>query len=362
LLISKDGRKTPIGDSAAPIRHADGPLFGMVLVFRDVTEQHKAQQTASRLAAVVEHSGDAIFTKNLDGVIQTWNRSAERLFGYRADEIVGNPVTLLFPPDRLNEEDHILDRLRHGRSVERLETIRVAKDGRHVPVAVSVSPLRDTNDEIIGASKIIHDISDVVAAREALVREKELLATTLASIGDAVIVTDANGRITFLNAEAERLTKWASADAAGQPLPKVFRIINEATRAPVEDPVEKVLRLGGVVGLANHTVLIAKDGTEMPIDDSAAPIRDATGKISGVVMVFHDVAMQRHAETAAELILKSVGEDLSREGLMRTPHRFAKAMKELASGYAMTLKDAVGEGAFQGVVLTEQPFPEFFEG
>src|SRR5205085_5548338 len=108
--------------------------------------------------------------------------------------------------------------------------------------------------------------------------------------------TDAASRITFLNAEAERLTKWSDADAAGQPLPKIFHIVNEQTRQPVENPVEKVLRLGGVVGLANHTILIARDGKEIPIDDSAAPIRQPDGPLFGVVLVFRDVAEQRKAQ------------------------------------------------------------------
>jgi PAS domain S-box-containing protein len=267
-------------------------------VFRDVTAQRKAQQAAERLAAIVEYSGDAMFTKDLGSIVRTWNASAERLFGYHAQEIVGKPVTVLVPPDRLAEEDHIMGRLRQGRQVERFETIRVRKDGRSIPVAVSASPLRNGDGEIIGASKVIQDITDLVTAREALVREKELLATTLASIGDAVIVTDPEGRITFLNAEAERLTEWSNAEAAGQPLPKIFRIINEQTRAAVENPVEKVLRLSTVVGLANHTVLITKDGTEIPIDDSAAPIRMPGGTLFGVVMVFRDVTEQRKANAA----------------------------------------------------------------
>jgi PAS domain S-box-containing protein len=298
LLISKDGKETPIGDSAAPIRHADGPLFGVVMVFRDVTAQRKAQVAAERLAAIVEHSGDAILTKSLDGVVQTWNPSAERLFGYRADEIVGKSITVLFPPDRLHEEDHIIRNLRQGRDVERLETIRVMKGGRRIPVTESISPLKNAEGEIVGASKIVQDISEIVASRDALVREKELLATTLASIGDAVIVTDDKGHIRYVNGEAERLTKWSNADAAGQPLANVFRIVNEETRAPVEDPVEKVLQLDGVVGLANHTVLIAKDGTETPIDDSAAPIRQSGGPLFGVVLVFRDFTERRNAEEA----------------------------------------------------------------
>ncbi|MEW6158887.1 MAG: PAS domain S-box protein, partial [Verrucomicrobiota bacterium] len=298
LLISKDGTETPIDDSAAPICRPGGPLFGVVLVFREVTESRKAHNAAARLAAIVEHSGDVIITKDLRGNVLTWNGSAERLFGYRADEMVGRPVTILFPPDRLHEEDHILDRLRQGQPVERLETFRVAKDGRPVPVLVSVSPLRNSEGELVGASKVIHDMTDLVAAREALMREKELLATTLASIGDAVIVTDPEGRVTFLNSEAERLTQWSHAEACGQSLNKVFRIVNEHTREPVEDPVEKVLRLGTTVGLANHTVLIARDGTETPIDDSAAPIRRAGEPLYGVVLVFRDFTARKQAENA----------------------------------------------------------------
>ena len=116
---------------------------------------------------------------------------------------------------------------------------------------------------------------------------------TLASIGDGVIVTDARGRVTFLNGEAERLTGWTNREAEGRPLPAVFHIINEQTRQPVENPVEKVLRLGTVVGLANHTILIAKDGRETPIDDSGAPIRQGDGTVQGVVLVFRDFTQQK---------------------------------------------------------------------
>jgi PAS domain S-box-containing protein len=127
-------------------------------------------------------------------------------------------------------------------------------------------------------------------------REKELMSTTLASIGDGVIVTDSAGRVTSINREAERLTGWPIADATGRPMLEVFSIVNEQTRQPAENPVEKVFRTGKVVGLANHTTLIARDGTEMPIDDSAAPIRMADGSLSGVVLVFRDFTQQRTAQ------------------------------------------------------------------
>ena len=308
ILITRSGVDIAIDDSGAPIFTADGALTGIVLVFRDVTAQRKARMAVAQLAAIVEYSGDAIATKNLDGIIQTWNAGAERLFGYKAAEIIGQPVTILIPPDRLHEEGEVLERIRKGQPAERMETIRVRKDGKPIQVSESVSPIKDPDGHIIGASKVVHDITALATAREALVREKELLAaqkewlhTTLTSIGDAVIATDPNGLITLMNPIAEQLTEWKSEEAVGKPLKDIFRIVNQETRKPVENPVEKVRRLKRVVGLANHTVLISKSGQEVAIDDSGAPIRDSKGKLAGIVLVFRDVTQQR----ALEIALKS---------------------------------------------------------
>jgi PAS domain S-box-containing protein len=133
-------------------------------------------------------------------------------------------------------------------------------------------------------------------AEEQLQEQREWLRVTLASIGDAVITTDTNGNVTYLNAVAEELTGWNLMDATGKSLDSVFQILNEQTRLRVESPVERVLREGVIVGLANHTVLMTKDGTQRPIDDSAAPIRDAEGKLVGVVLIFRDVSEQRRLE------------------------------------------------------------------
>jgi len=127
---------------------------------------------------------------------------------------------------------------------------------------------------------------------------QQWLVTTLKSIGDAVIATDAGGFITFMNPVAEALTGWNQEDAAGKPLKKLFNIINEETGKQAEDPATRVLREGVVVGLANHTVLVARDGTKYPIDDSGAPIRDDKGNITGVVLVFRDITEKRNMEEA----------------------------------------------------------------
>jgi PAS domain S-box-containing protein len=130
----------------------------------------------------------------------------------------------------------------------------------------------------------------------AIHQQRELLQVTLASIGDGVITTDRDGNVTFLNPVAEHCTGWTLATAVGRPLATVFNIVNEETRRPVENPATRALREGVVVGLANHSVLIAEDGQERPIDDSAAPIRDANGVVAGVVLVFRDVTERRQHE------------------------------------------------------------------
>lgn len=141
-------------------------------------------------------------------------------------------------------------------------------------------------------------ILEVRRMERLLAQEKDRLSVTLRSIGDAVIATDVEGRIALVNGVAERLTGWHESDAVRKPLGEVFRIINEKTRQPCEDPVAKVLRSGAAVDLANHTALLARDGTERKIADSGAPIHDAAGNVVGVVLVFRDVTRERQAEEA----------------------------------------------------------------
>ncbi len=143
-------------------------------------------------------------------------------------------------------------------------------------------------------------------ARRQADNQRESLTVTMQSMGDAVIATDDQGRIVSLNPVAEALTGWKHDQANGRPLEDIFQIVNEYSRRPVENPVKKVLVEGKIVGLANHTILIAKNGAERPIDDSAAPIKDAAGQILGVVLIFRDVSERRKSEQATRFLASIV--------------------------------------------------------
>jgi PAS domain S-box-containing protein len=195
----------------------------------------------------------------------------------------------------------------------------------------------------VAVSLFISALAERSARAEASARaERVSFQTTLRSIGDAVIATDAAGRVRFMNPVAERLTGWPRAEAEGRPLDDIFKIVNEVTRRDVESPVEKVLREGGVVGLANHTVLLARDGTEVPIEDSGAPIRDERGRTSGVVLVFHDVTEQRKVERARALqaaIVESSSEAVIGKTLDGTVTSWNAAAERM---YGYTAEEAVG--------------------
>ncbi len=174
---------------------------------------------------------------------------------------------------------------------------------------VKITSLLDDLGKPFRLIAISRDITEIKAVQDALYREKELAQVTLASIADAVITTDSNGHVSYLNPVAEQLTGWSTVQAHGRPLEQIFNIINETTREPVENPVGRVLREGIVTGLANHTILISKNGIEYAIEDSAAPILTREGKRSGAVLVFHDMTSAK--DLANQLSYQASHDDLT---------------------------------------------------
>jgi PAS domain S-box-containing protein len=273
-----------------------------------------------RFRLLVEGTNDhAIFMLDPAGRVASWNAGAERIKQYRAEEIVGQHFSRFYPDEDVGAgkpERGLWVAAIEGRYEE--EAWRLRKDGSRFWANAVITAPRDEDGNLRGFSKITRDMTARKEAEEnarrlfeeqagrlaaqehaaAIWQEREQLRVTLHSIGDAVITTDSEGRVTLLNPVAEKLTGWAGAEAAGQPLESVFPILNEITRQKVENPAARALREGRVVGLANHTVLVPRDGTERPIDDGAAPIRHPDGTVAGVVLVFRDATERRQAEQA----------------------------------------------------------------
>jgi len=224
VLIKKDGTECPIDDSAAPIRDEQGHVSGCVLIFRDVTaqrlvEQEKANQlhTARLLASIVESSNDAIIGKSLDGIIQSWNAAAERLFGYTAQQAVGQHISLVIPPDRMPEEEQIIASLKAGQRIEHYETERIRSDGQPIAVSLTISPIKDEFGQVIGASKIVRDISE----RRRVERDRQNFVTLVESSTDFIGMCDMDGVPFFVNR--------AGLDVIG------LDSIEEARRTPVQE-------------------------------------------------------------------------------------------------------------------------------
>ncbi len=160
VRITKSGRRLDVSLTISPVRDSKGRIIGASKIARDITDRKQAEQSRSLLAAIVDSSDDAIVSKNLDGIITSWNKSAERIFGYTAEEAIGQNITLIIPSDRHIEESDILDRLRRGERVDHFHTVRRRKDGSLLDVSLTISPVRDSSGKVIGASKVARDITE----------------------------------------------------------------------------------------------------------------------------------------------------------------------------------------------------------
>ena len=322
--LRKDGSRFWANVVLTALRDEKGNLQGFSKVTRDLTARKQAEESLrrseERFRLLVEGAKDyAIFLLDPQGNIASWNPGAERIKQYKADEIIGQHFSRFYPQEAIDRgwpAHELKVAAAEGRFED--EGWRLRKDGTQFWANVVITALYDEAGDFRGFSKITRDLTErkrseenarrlaeEAAARRVaeenarlLHEQRERLHVTLTSIGDAVISTDAEGRVEFLNPVAEELLGWTTAEATGRNLEDVFRIVNQDTHLPVENPAMQALREGRIVGLANHTVLISKDGTERPIDDSAAPIRDQKGDISGSVLVFRDISERKRSEAA----------------------------------------------------------------
>ena len=236
--------------------------------------------TARHLAKVVESSDDAIVSKDLNSTIISWNKAAERMFGYQAEEVIGKSIRIIIPKDRQSEEDEVLAKIRNGQAITHFETIRQRKDGSLLPISLTVSPIYDDAGTVIGASKIARDITERVEGATAARR----LSAVIESSDDAIITKNLDSIITSWNPAAAKMFGYSEAEALG----KSIRMLIPADLQSEEDLVLSKIRAGEKVD-HYETVRQRKDGTRLNVSLTVSPIRDASGAIVGASKIARDV-------------------------------------------------------------------------
>ncbi len=263
-----------------------------------------ADDTRSRLAAIVESSDDAIVGKTLDGIVTDWNRGAEAIFGFCADEIVGKSITAIVPAERLAESASILERIRNGQRVDHFETQRCRKDGTLIDVSVTISPVYDEQGRLRGASKVARDITDGKKALSALSQSEAHLRSVLETVPDAMVIIDAAGTMQSFSKTAERLFGYGADEAIGN---NVSMLMPEPYRAQHDGYLQRYAETGErrVIGTGRVVVGCRKDGSTFPMELSVGEM-NANGKrfFTGFVrdLTERQEAQQRLQELQAELI------------------------------------------------------------
>ena len=251
-----------------------------------------ALTAASRsfLAAIIASSDDAIISKDLNGIIRSWNEGARRVFGYEANEIIGQPILRLIPEELHHEEDSILAKIRAGERLDHFETTRLRKNGERFPISVTISPIKDERGTVIGASKIARDISDRRRAEESRFR----LAAIVDSAEDAIISKDLNGIITSWNQGARRLFGYEPEEVIGR---SILCLIPESLRYE-EDEILRKLRAGNKIE-HYETTRLAKDGAIRDVAITISPIRNSNGLVVGASKIARDISDRKKLERLA---------------------------------------------------------------
>jgi two-component system CheB/CheR fusion protein len=291
-------------------RTQDNRIEGVAITFVDITERKKvADAVVRRLAAIVESSVDAIFSKNLDGTIQTWNRGAEHLYGYTAEEAVGRSVHMLVPEDRTEEWHTIMAHLRRGESVERLATERVRKDEQRVAVSLTISPLRDGSGKVVSASTIARDIGERKRAEQTLRDREDRLRAILDTAADAILTVDQGGIIQSVNPAAQRMFGYTAAEMIGQ---NVEMLMPSPYRDEHDGYLARYLRTREkrIIGIGREVEARRKDSSVFPVDLAVSEIEHLK-LFTGIIRDnTRRKELEREVVEIASLEQRRIGQDL----------------------------------------------------
>jgi PAS domain S-box-containing protein len=278
----KDGHVTPVMYNATVYRDESGNVIGVFAAARDITERKKAEEEQLRLAAIVEHSEDAIIGKSLDGIILSWNAGAERIYGYSATEAIGQHISMLVPLHQIDNMGYILGKIRSGEPVLHYETVRRNKGGKDLHVSLTVSPIKDVKGNLIGVSTIARDITEQKKAEEAIRRANAYNRSLIEASLDPLVTIDPDGKISDVNAATVRVTGFLREELIGTDFSKYFTEPEKARAG-----YEKVFRDGLVTDY--ELGIRHKDGHVTPVMYNATVYRDESGNVIGVFAAARDV-------------------------------------------------------------------------
>jgi len=292
-----------------------------------MTDPLEADLMSARLAAIVESSDDAIISKDLNGIVTSWNRGAQRLFGYTAQDMIGQPVHRLIPDDRIDEESRILERIRIGQRIDHYETVRKRKDGSLAHISLTISPITDGKGRVVGASKIARDITERKQA-------ERHLASLVEGLPAAVFTTDAEGLITHYNQAAVDL--WHCEPTSGVPYWGGSWRLTVPDGRPLADhdcPLRQALAHGRPV-LGREAMIQRRDGTRVPVTHHSTPLRGEAGKLFGTVNMLMDLTERK----ATEHQLHESASELERRIAERTQELLTsrERLRALASELTLT--------------------------
>jgi PAS domain S-box-containing protein len=295
LRVAKNGRKLDVSVTISPIKDAKGQVIGVSKIIRDISDRKAAEAKAAYLAAIVESTHDAIISKDLNSVVTSWNPGAERLFGYSAAEMIGQPISRIIPADLQSEENRLDERLPSDGAVIHYETKRVAKDGRLIDVWLKLSPIKNGVGVIVGASKIARDVTESKKAYQAVRESLKEITDLKAALDEHAIVAiaDRMGNITYVNDKFRAISQYSREELLGQN----HRIINSGMHSKEFFHDLRRTSSGGRVWrgeLRNR----AKDGSFYWVDTTIVPFFDDQRKVHHYVSIRTDITERKRVEQA----------------------------------------------------------------